>query len=342
MNLTNHNDEYIASYWNVQGDAVKCLLCPHACILKEGEIGICRTRQHIQKKMVSIVYGYPCAVHIDPVEKKPLYHFYPSSQTLSLSTTGCNLRCLNCQNYTISQQNFNKKEYKYISPDDIVDMALVNDCHSISYTYTDPIVYYEYANDIALIAQQKGLKNIIVSAGYINKKPLREWCKYIDAANIDLKCFSDEKYLKLSKIHLKTVLNTLKVLLEENVYLEITNLIIPEYTDDLKEIKQMCEWLVDNGFSQVPLHFSKFYGTYKLKHLSATSLSTLESAYAIAKESGLNYVYLGNVQNHKTENTFCPVCNHLLIERSGYYARVLHINDGKCSYCNTQIYGEFK
>ncbi len=342
MSLSNNKDEYVAKYWSDHGNSVKCLLCPHTCVLKDGEIGICRTRQHIHHKLVSIVYGYPCAIHIDPVEKKPLYHFYPSSQTLSISTTGCNLRCLNCQNYSISQQKFNKSNYKYISPEEIVNMAVVNDCHSISYTYTDPIVYYEYAYDIASVAQQRGIKNIIVSAGYINKKPLREWCSYIDAANIDLKCFNDEKYQTLSKIHLKTVLDTLKVLIEEDVYLEITNLIISEYTDDLKEIQQMCQWLVQNGFSEVPLHFSKFYGTYKLKHLSGTPLSTLENAYKIAKESGLKYVYLGNVQNHTTENTFCPTCNHLLIERSGYYARVLHIKDGRCIYCDTEIYGKFE
>ncbi len=342
MNLLSRNKDYIAEYWKTANNAVKCVLCPHLCILKDGEIGICRTRQNINNKLVSIVYGYPCAIHVDPIEKKPLYHFYPSSRTLSLSTTGCNLRCLNCQNYTISQRDFNQKEFDYVSPEQIVNLTTNNQCDSISYTYTEPIVYYEYAKDISVIAHEKGLKNIIVSAGYINKKPLRQWCKHIDAANIDLKSFNEDTYQKLSGIHLKNVLNTLEVLKEEGVWLEITNLIVPEYTDDLDEIKRMCNWLVINGFSEVPLHFSKFYGTHKLSHLPKTSLTKLEMAYDIARTAGMKYVYLGNVYHHKAENTYCPECNTLLIKRKGYQTEMLNIKNGRCLQCNTMIYGKFE
>ncbi len=341
MNSLKHNTEYVAEYWSdVNGD-IQCMLCAHACLLKDGEIGICRTRQHIHNRLVSIVYGYPCVIHIDPVEKKPLYHFLPASNTLSLSTTGCNLRCLNCQNYSISQRDFESNEFDFVSPNEIVLKAKDNNCNSISYTYTDPIVYYEYARDIAIKAQDEGLKNIIVSAGYINKKPLREWCKYLDAANIDLKSFNEDKYQKISGIHLKTVLDTLVILKEEGVWLEITNLIIPEYTDDLTEIRNMCRWLVENGFSEVPLHFSKFYGTYKLNRLPETSLRLLEDAYEIAKAAGLKYVYLGNVRNHKTEHTYCPECNNLLIERKGYYTNILHVKNSKCEFCDSKISGMF-
>jgi len=341
MNLSNQHHEHVAEYWKSVNDAIKCSLCPHACVLHEGETGICRARRNINRRLVSIVYGYPCAIHIDPVEKKPLYHFYPSSQTLSLSTTGCNLRCLNCQNYSISQKDFNPSEFDYVSPEEIVLLTQKNNCKSISYTYTDPVVYYEYAKDIAVIAKEKGLKSIVVSAGYINKKPLREWSKYIDAANIDLKCFIDDTYQKLSGIHLKNVLDTLEILKEEGVWLEITNLIVPDYTDDLDEIKKMCMWLVRNGFADVPLHFSKFFGTHKLSHLPQTPINKLESAYDIAKSAGLKYVYLGNIRHQNAENTYCPECNTLLIERKGYETKVINLKENKCAKCNTLIYGCF-
>ncbi len=342
MNLLSRNNEYVAEYWKPLNNAVECVLCPHHCVLNEGEIGICRTRQNINNKLISIVYGYPCAIHVDPVEKKPLYHFYPSSRTLSLSTTGCNLRCLNCQNFSISQRDFNKEEFNYVSPEQIVRLTQNNQCNSISYTYTDPNVYYEYAKDISVIAHEKGLMNIIVSAGCINKKPLREWTKYIDAANIDLKCFNEDTYQKLSGIHLKNVLATLEILKEEGVWLEITNLIVPEYTDDLDEIQKMCFWLVKNGFDEVPLHFSKFYGTYKLSHLQSTPLSKLEGAYNIAKNTGMKFVYLGNVMHHEAENTYCPKCNALLIERNGYQTKVLNLKNGRCLKCNALINGRFE
>ncbi len=329
-----------ADFWITKGKGIMCTLCPHKCFLLNGEIGRCRVRKNFNGKLISMVYGYPCAVQIDPIEKKPLYHFLPGTLTLSTSTIGCNLRCLNCQNYQISQSSLIDK-VRFVSPDDLVNAAINNQCKSISYTYTDPVVYYEYASDIAVAAKEKGLKNIIVSAGYINKKPLRQWCKYIDAANIDLKCFNDGMYQKLSQVRLKPVLNTLEILKEENVWLEITNLIIPEYTDDLKMIDEMCKWLVASGFSEVPLHFSRFHPSHKLSHLPPTSITILNNAYEVALNSGLKYVYLGNIPNSLRDNTYCTNCSALLIERSGFCSAIKELQNNRCANCGTLLNGFF-
>ncbi len=338
MNIQ-HN--YIADFWSLKGVEIHCSLCPHACVLKDGDIGFCRTRRNIEGQLILLVYGYPCALHIDPVEKKPLFHFFPGSSTYSLSTTGCNLRCLNCQNYSISQIDFNAEKYKYFAPELIVKEALQNGCTSISYTYTDPIVYYEYARDIAVIARDKGLKNIIVSAGYINPKPLREWCKVIDAANIDLKSFSNSTYKKVSQITLNPVLHTLELLKEEGVWLEITNLLIPGYTDDLNNLKKMCSWLSRNGFENVPLHFSRFFPVYKMQNVQPTSVELMKSVWQIAKDEGLKYIYIGNVNLPDYSATYCANCGERLISRMGFWSDVSLVEQNKCPGCGTELEGYY-
>jgi pyruvate formate lyase activating enzyme len=341
MNTKLNKPSYIADYWHRKQEGIICTLCPHTCFLKNGETGICRTRKNIDNKLFSIVYGYPCSLQIDPVEKKPLYHFYPGSKTLSLSTIGCNLRCLNCQNHHISQADFRSSDHHYASPEHLTERALLSNCQSLSYTYTDPIVYYEYTRDMAILSHEKGLKNIIVSAGYINKKPLRDWCRYIDAANIDLKNFDDLIYQRLNGIRLKPVLQSLEILNEEGVWLEITNLIIPGFTDDLKMIKKMCLWLARNGFTDTPIHFSRFFPTYQLNQLSPTPINTMLTACQIALNSGLKYVYMGNVSNHKAESTYCPNCGTLLIERKGYLTLIKGLKESHCIFCDTKIPGLF-
>lgn len=341
MNSKHRKPLFIADFWHKKQEGIICTLCPHTCFLKDEETGLCRTRKNMDNRLFSLVYGYPCAIQIDPVEKKPLYHFYPGSKTLSLSTTGCNLRCLNCQNHHISQADFRSSDHNYTSPQHITKRALLLNCQSISYTYTDPIVYYEYARDIAIQAHENGLKNIIVSAGYINKKPLRDWCRHLDAANIDLKSFDDLIYQRLNGIRLKPVLQSLEILKEEGIWLEITNLIIPGFTDDLKMIKKMCSWLAGNGFSDTPIHFSRFFPTYQLNHLSPTPINTLLTAYEIALHAGLKYVYLGNISHHKAESTYCPNCGALLIERKGYSTTLKGLNKSYCASCETTISGLF-
>ncbi|MEA3451023.1 MAG: AmmeMemoRadiSam system radical SAM enzyme, partial [Bacteroidota bacterium] len=243
---------------------VKCTLCPHECILSDGQVGICRARKNINGSLITLVFSNPCAVGIDPIEKKPLYHFLPGSRTFSIGTAGCSLSCKNCQNYSISQASPEETNNYLLKPKDVVSKAIENGCESISYTYTEPMVFYEYMLDTAKLAHQKNLKNIIVSSGFVNQKPLEELIPHIDAANIDLKSFDEKKYKKISSASLQPILNTLLTLKKHNVHLEITNLLIPDYTDDLKIIEKMCNWLTKNKFEETALHFSKFFPTYKL------------------------------------------------------------------------------
>ena len=294
---------------------------------------------NIEEKLYCYAYGNPCAVHVDPIEKKPLYHFYPTSAAYSIATAGCNLACLNCQNWEISQTSPKKTRNYDLPPEKVVEEAIQNKCKSIAYTYSDPVAFWEYTYDTAKIARQEGIKNVLVSAGYIHEKPLREWCKYIDAANIDLKSFSDEIYEMLNAGTLEPVLNTLKILKEENVWLEITNLIVPDWTDDMDMIKKMCDWLAENGFNNTPLHFSRFHPQYKLTNLPATPASVLNQAKDIAHTAGINHVYIGNVPGTKASNTHCPGCKKLLIERKGYYITTNKIKNGNCEFCSEQISG---
>ncbi|MBL7102791.1 MAG: AmmeMemoRadiSam system radical SAM enzyme [Bacteroidales bacterium] len=328
-----------AKYYVNTPKGLKCQLCPNKCNIKPDEEGDCRTKINVDGKLYSTAYGNPCAVHVDPIEKKPLYHFYPTSNAFSIATAGCNLACLNCQNWEISQTSPQKTRNYDLMPEKVVEQCLEYDCKSIAYTYSEPIAFYEYTLDTAKIAREKGVKNIIVSAGYIHEKPLREWCKYIDAANIDLKSFSNETYEMLNAGTLEPVLNTLKILKEEGVWLEITNLIVPSWTDDLDVIKEMCEWLAENGFKDSPLHFSRFHPQYQLTNLPATPVSTLEKARYVAIKAGINYIYIGNVPGSDAENTFCPNCNKIIIKRKGYRLLENNIENGKCKFCKTIING---
>ncbi|MCD4682394.1 MAG: AmmeMemoRadiSam system radical SAM enzyme, partial [Bacteroidales bacterium] len=263
-----------------------------------------------------------------------------ASKAYSIATAGCNLACLNCQNWEISQTSPKKTRNYDLPPEKVVEEAIQNKCKSIAYTYSDPVAYYEYALDTAKIAKQEGIKNVVVSAGYIHEKPLREWCKYIDAANIDLKSFSNEIYEMLNAGTLEPVLNTLKILKEENVWLEITNLIVPDWTDDMELIKKMCDWLANNGFENTPLHFSRFHPQYKLTNLPATPSSVLNKARDIAHNAGLNYVYIGNVPGIDATNTYCPDCKKLIIERKGYHITTKKVNSsGNCEFCKAPISG---
>lgn len=328
-----------AMYYIATPRGIKCQLCPQACILKEGETGDCKTNVNFKEKLYSITYGNPCAVHIDPIEKKPLFHFLPTSRTYSIATAGCNLACLNCQNWEISQVSPKETRNVSLFPSQVVEEAEAYHCKSIAYTYSDPVAFYEYTYDTAKIARMKGIKNILVSAGYINEEPLRELCKYADAANIDLKSFSNETYEMLNAGTLEPVLNTLKVLKEEGIWLEITNLIVPTWTDDFDMIKKMCDWLFDNGFADTPIHFSRFHPMYKLKQLPPTPESSLRKAREIAREAGINFVYIGNLPGSKAEDTICPSCNEIVIKRRGYSILENSIRDSKCSSCNEKVAG---
>ena len=321
---------------------IRCQICPNECTLKEGELSECHNRRVYDGKLFTIAYGNPCAVHVDPIEKKPLYHFFPESDAFSIATAGCNLACLNCQNWTISQSSPEETENYDLMPEQVVNQALKYNCKSIAYTYSEPITWYEYVFYTGQIAREHGLKNVLVSAGYINKEPLLNLCSVIDAANIDLKSMDESIYLKLNAGKLEPVLNTLKTLKDEGIWLEITNLVVPSWTDDLDMIKRMCGWLAENNFIHTPLHFSRFHPQYKLQRLAATPVKTLEAAKAIAVAEGLKYAYIGNVPGSNDTNTICPGCGTRVVERSGYKILNMKISKGLCVQCSEPIPGHWE
>jgi len=325
-------------YKRVEG-GLECLKCPNGCILAAGDAGICRNRINHEGKMYSIAYGNPCAVHIDPIEKKPFFHFMPTTRAFSIATAGCSFSCLNCQNWEISQFSPRDTQNYDLMPEAVVAACLKSGSESIAYTYSEPTTFYEYAYDTASLARKKGIKNVWKSNGYINEEPLRKLCKVMDAANIDLKSFSDETYNRLSKGRLAPILRTLKVFKEEGVWLEITNLVVPTWTDDLEMIKKMCDWFVQNGLNECPLHFSRFNPLYKLTQLPLTPVSTLERAREIAVRAGMQYVYIGNVPGHEAENTFCHKCGKMIVERRGYQILTNNLEKGHCRFCSVRIPG---
>ena len=313
-----------------KGDLIHCNLCPHECILAEKDRGFCRTRVVLDGMLHTIAYGNPCSAHIDPVEKKPLYHFLPSSQVLSIATAGCNLRCLNCQNWQISQSKPEETKNLDLMPAALVDACKTRNIPLIAYTYSEPIIFYEYVMESSQIAHSNGIRNVLVTAGYIKEKPLQALCKVTDAANVDLKGFSDIFYRKVTGAKLQPVLNALKVLRSEGVWLEITKLIVPTLSEDLDDLKAMCDWLAANLGPGTPLHLSRFHPTYKLKHLPPTPVETMEIAYNIAIASGLHFVYIGNVPGSVYQNTVCPKCGEHVIKRSGYIIIENLLDNGRC------------
>jgi pyruvate formate lyase activating enzyme len=326
-------------YYVQTARGVKCQICPNNCMLKEGQEALCRT--HIVKdgKLYSIAYGNPCSVHVDPIEKKPLFHFLPSTHSFSISTAGCNFACLNCQNWEISQESPKNTANVDLMPVKVMEEAVENGCRSVAYTYAEPIAFYEYMYDSAKFVRARGLKNILVSNGFINEKPLRDLCKYIDAASINLKGFNEEIYEKLNGGSLQPVMDSLKIIKEEGVWLEIINLIVPGWTDKTDMITQMCDWLARSGFEDTPLSFSRFFPLYKLKDLPYTPLDILEKAREIALKSGIKYVYIGNVPGSPWESTYCPKCNKMIVERRGFTILNNYIKDSACKFCGTKIPG---
>ena len=321
---------------------LQCDLCPKSCVIAPGESGDCRIRMNVDDQLLAVTYDHPCSIHVDPVEKKPLFHFLPGSTALSVATVGCNLHCKNCQNWEISQQNPGRGKAYQITPPQLVSYAKKNRCKSIAYTYTDPVVFYEYTLDCSIAARKKGIKNILVTAGYINIAPLKELCKHVDAANIDLKGFSDEFYEEICDGSLQPVLNALVTAKNAGVMVEVTNLLIPTLNDSEKMIKDLCKWVKDNLGEEVPVHFSRFFPRYRMRKLPATPLKTLDRAKKIAQDTGLQYVYLGNVMQKGADDTYCPKCGALLIERQGYTILRNNIKDGKCPKCGHKIYGVWK
>jgi pyruvate formate lyase activating enzyme len=332
-----------ALFYTKTADGLQCNKCPQGCLLQnDGDVGFCRSRVSSGGKMYSIAYGNPCAVHIDPIEKKPFFHFLPGTRAFSIAAAGCNFRCLNCQNWQISQASPKESDNVDLMPEEVVKACKGSGSESIAYTYSEPTTFYEYAYDTAVLARDQKIHNVLKSNGYINEKPLRRLCKVLDAANIDLKTFDEATYAKLSSGKLAPVLRTLQVLREEGVWLEITNLVIPTWTDDFDTVQRMCEWLCSHGLSDAPLHFSRFTPLYKLSQLPSTPTATLEKVYDIALKSGIRYIYLGNVAGHWAENTRCSRCRKIIVERSAYTILANNIVKGNCRFCGENIPGVWR
>ena len=318
---------------------VQCELCPKACIIAPGQSGECRVRVNIDGVLRSVVYGHPCSANIDPVEKKPLFHFLPGTGILSVATVGCNLHCKNCQNWQISQANPEESQAFSCAPEKLVSLAKQYQCPSIAYTYTEPIIYYEYTYDTARLARGAGIRNVLVTAGYVNEEPWRRLLDYVDAANIDLKSVSDAFYRDVCSATLKPIQNALMVAKSMGVMVEVTNLVIPTLNDKPEEIQDLARWVKANLGAETPLHFSGFTPMFQMRHLPPTPLKTLETARQMALAEGLQHVYIGNRQTQQGENTYCPNCGMLLIERVGYTVLRNRLENGSCSGCGAEIHG---
>ncbi len=347
------------------GENVQCQLCPNECLLEPEDRGRCRNKVYKDGTLYTMAYGNPCSFRCDPVEKKPLFHFLPGTDIYSIATSGCGFRCLNCQNWDISQRkpeetkdprgepirrnpesliSATREEVDRLSmfPDDVVAMAEYFDCPSIAYTYSEPTSWYEYMIDTAKAAREKGIKNVWVTCGYIQQEPLVELCRHLDGANVDLKSFSEETYRQLNTGKLEPILSTLKTLKREGVWFEVTNLIVPTYTDKPEMIRQMCQWMVETLGPGYPLHFSRFHPQHKLTQLPPTPAEVLAEARAIAQRAGLRYVYIGNCYEDEVadaQTTFCPGCKEPVIERGIYTPRKVNLEGGKCGSCGAAIEG---
>lgn len=335
---------YPARWWHKLPDGrIQCDLCPRDCRLHEGQRGLCFVRRRVGDAMVLTTYGRSSGFCVDPIEKKPLNHFYPGSAVFSFGTAGCNLACKFCQNWDISKSTEMDRLMDQASPDEIAEAALATGCRSVAFTYNDPVIFAEYAMDTADACRARGLKTVAVTAGYIHAEPRRAFYEKMDAANVDLKAFTEDFYFRLTGAHLAPVLDTLKYLVHEtDVWTEITTLLIPTKNDSDDEIRALSAWVARELGPQVPLHFTAFHPDWKLTDLPPTPPATLARARRIALEEGLHYVYTGNVHDTEGGTTFCPGCHAALIERDWH--RILRYElteDGRCPHCATAIAGRF-
>ena len=332
------------NYWHqIDENRVQCDLCPRYCQIPQGKRGLCYIRANENQKIVLTSYGRSSGFQIDPIEKKPLNHFYPGSHIFSFGTAGCNLTCKFCQNWDISKSRQMDSLMSQASPEQIALAAKNKNCLSVAYTYNDPIIFHEYAIDVAAACRELGLFSVAVTAGYICPEPRQEFFAHMDAVNVDLKAFSEDFYVKMTGSHLQNVLETIKYIHDEtNVWMEITTLLIPDLNDSEQEIHEMTDWIIENIGLDVPLHFSAFHPSYKVMDKPRTPLSTLLKARKIALSKGIRYVYSGNVHHVESDSTWCYQCGHLLIERDWYQLGKFGLSaNGNCSQCGTACSGRF-
>jgi pyruvate formate lyase activating enzyme len=318
---------------------VKCLLCAQGCMLRPGERGKCRARLNVNGTLRSLVYGHPVTIHVDPIEKKPFYHFLPGSSAYSLATAGCPLRCRFCQNWEISQARPEDYSGPFVRPAEIVGSAASRTAPVIAFTYNEPTVFTEYLTDIARIARKQKLRSVMISCGFMTEAPLTEMCEALDAIKVDLKGFDEGFYRNVSSAELKPVLRSIKQVAKSGTHLEIVNLVVPTLNDSEKMLQGLADWVMGELGPDVPIHFTRFHPDYQLLNLPPTPIAVLEQARAIAIDKGIHYAFVGNVPNHPGNHTYCPKCGKIVIKRMGFFIAELNLKNGTCKFCGTRIAG---
>jgi pyruvate formate lyase activating enzyme len=318
---------------------VRCLLCAQACDIKAGQSGRCRARVNVGGELRSLVYGHPAAIHVDPIEKKPFYHFLPGSTALSLGTSGCPLRCKFCQNWQLSQSAPGALEAPYIAPMDMAASAAAKRTPVIAFTYNEPTVFAEYLLDVAGAAQARGVRSVMVSCGFANEAPLADVCRALSAIKIDLKGFSDEFYRTVCGAELKPVLRSIKQVARSGRHLELVNLVVPTLNDSERSLQDLSAWVAGELGPDVPVHFTRFHPDYQLLNLPPTPVSTLERARDMAMAAGIRYAYVGNVPGHAGNHTYCPGCRKAVVRRDSFFVTELHVKNGACEFCRQKIAG---
>jgi pyruvate formate lyase activating enzyme len=318
---------------------VKCLLCAQACIIQAGERGKCRARMNVNGELRSLVYGRPVSIHIDPIEKKPFYHFLPGSDAFSFATSGCPLHCKFCQNWEISQSRPEDFDTEFVAPGEIVDAASARRSPIIAFTYNEPTVFMEYLSDTAALAKKQNIRCVMVSCGFMNSEPLKEMCSLLDAIKIDLKGYSEDFYRNVCSAELRPVLNSIRQIAKSGIHLEIVNLVVPTLNDSDKMMSGLVDWIMGEIGPDVPIHFTRFHPDYQLLHLPPTPVATLEKLRNIAMNKGIRYAYVGNVPNHPGNHTYCPQCGKAVIQRNSFFITEMNMERGKCKFCGRAIAG---
>ena len=326
-----------ARFYETEADRVRCLLCPHGCLIPSGKSGLCRVRHNRDGRLYSLTYGLASSIHPDPIEKKPLFHFLPGTTAISFGSVGCNLSCRHCQNFSISRSSPSEFSLEKIVPEDVVRYAEDCGARSVSWTYNEPTIWHEFTTDASRVAHDAGLKTSYVTNGYINEAPLRELSGLIDAMNIDVKSFTEEFYREICGGHLAPVLETCVLALELGIHIELTYLVIPGHNDAAEEFRSFSEWVVSQLRADVPVHFSAFHPDFKLTDVQRTPMRTMNLAFQTAKKAGLDFVYVGNVYAGDKDDTFCPGCGTLVIQREGFSLMKTELKNGRCANCDNPL-----
>ncbi len=333
------SDHEALAYEKLDGRVVQCVLCPRECIVREGQRGYCEVRENQGGVYKTLVYGRVCAAHVDPIEKKPLFHFLPGTRVFSIATAGCNVECQWCQNWDISQARPEDLRSQYLPPKKVVEVARRYDCPTVAFTYSEPTIFYEFSLDTAREAKEAGVHSVTISNGFIQAEPMKRLCEVLSAVKVDLKGFREEFYRDYVHGELKAVLATIELVKGLGIHLELVTLLIPGLNDGEDETKDLSRWVVKNLGPDVPLHFTRFHPAYKMKNLGRTPARTVERARQIAVSEGVHYAYTGNLPGSEHENTFCHGCGKKIIERYSFYVGQTHVTAGKCDYCGAQIPG---